>query len=109
MINIKKKIITIPLNMCLMCGETENITRHHAIAQELNPMRNVIIPLCIEHKDIMHHIQKQKYIPRRTRQKLGKALKELNNLNLIIKSLRNDFDIHKSRKNASTINFSTGN
>lgn len=95
---VKKKVIGIPLDMCFMCGTTENITRHHAIAKELHPMSNVTIPLCVEHKDIMHHIQKQMYIPKRTRQKLGRALKELNNLTLIITSLRNDFDIHKSRK-----------
>lgn len=92
-IDLTKEVIGIPLDDCLVCGKG-GCTRHHAIPKELKPKRNVTIPLCEEHKDVTHHIKKQFYIPRNIRRKLGRGLKELNALTLIIKSLRKDFQFN---------------
>ena len=81
-----------------MCGDNTGITRHHAIPKEYKPKRNVTIPLCEKHKNVTHHLIKEFYIPRGIRKKLGRGLKELNALNLIIKSLRKDFDIKNMRE-----------
>lgn len=97
-ININQEVIGIPIDECFMCGDDPNITRHHAIPQEYNPKRNITIPLCEKHKNTTHHLIKELYIPKGIRNKLGRGLKELNALNMIIKSLRKDFDIKKMRE-----------
>lgn len=95
--DIDDEVFGIPLTECFMCGKADS-TRHHAIPRVEKPLRNVTIPLCEEHKNITHHIIKQFYIPKDIRRRLGKAIKELNNLEQIIKALKKDFAIYKAHK-----------
>jgi len=45
-IEINERGIKVLERDCWMCGTTENITNHHTLYQQLNPKKNVEIPLC---------------------------------------------------------------
>lgn len=94
-IDLSKKVIGIPLTECFMCGEKAQKTRHHAIARELNPKRNVTLPLCKNHKNVMHHVDKVMYVPRNIRKKINIAISEMNNAMGRMKHIRASFKIHK--------------
>ena len=95
-INLTKEIIGINLKECFQCGKPKS-TRHHAIPKELKPIKNITIPLCDKHKDIMHHIIKQLYFPKELRRKLGRLSKHLNDSSEIAKSVREDLKFHKKK------------
>ena len=86
-----EKVIGIPAQTCFMCGKNP-VTRHHAIPKELNPQRNVTIPLCLEHKDVTHHVIKQFYFPEKLRLKLAKIKKHNDALTAMIKSFKMELD-----------------
>lgn len=100
-VDVSKKVIGIGGKECFVCGKAVTRTRHHAIPRELKPLMNATIPLCEEHKDIMHHIVKQLYVPKDIRKKINMTLTELNNAMGRIKSVKASFKIHKANHNHS--------
>jgi hypothetical protein len=82
---------------CFQCGSTVNITRHHVIARELNPLRNVTIPLCQEHKDIMHHIVKQTYFPKSLRHRINRAYKHAQDVVHMFEAIRKELNWHTNK------------
>lgn len=38
---------------CWICGEYKDVTKHHLIPKSLNPVTNIVIPVCLDcHKKI---------------------------------------------------------
>ena len=93
----------IPLEECFMCGNTENITRHHVIPLAMKPKRNITIPLCAEHKDVLHPIVKQFYFPKKLRNKLSKAKKHSEDVLHIIESLQTNLQFHSKNTTSLSI------
>jgi len=52
-INVTENEIVVLDRECWMCGTNQNITRHHTLYRQLEPKKNVIIPLC----DVCHKKQ----------------------------------------------------
>jgi hypothetical protein len=90
-----KEEMKLDLQECLMCGSTKDLTLHHVIPKSMLPKRNVLVPLCVEHKDLVHPIVKQIYLPKKLRHKISKVKKQVDNLTKCVTSLRNDIDFNK--------------
>jgi len=56
--NIRRKMketdLVIQSKKCMCCGKKDNISMHHVIPYRMNPVGNVIIPLCFGCHNIMH-------------------------------------------------------
>jgi len=95
--DLSKEVIGIGSDRCFVCGK-EKSTRHHVLPKEIKPLKNVTIPLCKDHKDIMHHVIKQFYFPKSLRNKLSKAKKHSEDVLAIINSVKKNlnWNTHKS-------------
>lgn len=93
---LESKVIGIEIDYCLVCGKKPT-TRHHVIPKEFKPQQNVTIPLCHEHKNIMHHIIKQFYFPKELRIKINKSKKHCEDTLNIINSIRKELQFHNHK------------
>jgi len=84
-------------NKCMFCGE-KFTNMHHVIPKSFKPKDNVLIPLCDKHKDILHVLVKQIYLPKEIRIKINKIKQMTENLNRCVESLKNNTKFQKSTK-----------
>ena len=94
--NEKHKLFRVKLDVCLFCGKPKT-NDHHAIPQALKPLYNVVIPLCDDHKNTLHPLIKQVYVPKELRDNIGTIIKLSDNLQASVQSLRNKTDFIKSK------------
>ena len=87
------------ISECFQCGKLAT-NKHHAIPICFNPKHNVKIPLCDEHKDIMHHTIKQFYFPKELRHKLAKARKHNKDVMDILESLHKNLQFHNLKSDS---------
>jgi len=87
----------IRLKNCFQCGKPAE-TRHHVIPQEFKPIKNLTIPLCLEHKNITHTIVKQIYFPKHLRIKINKMNTQVDNLSKMLASVRSELDFNQKLK-----------
>ena len=97
-INLDDKLITIKSNKCFFCGKPKT-NKHHVIPKAFKSKQNIEIPLCDEHKDVLHVTVKTFYFPKELRNKLGKIKKLTDNLNVSVASMRKELDFSKHKKN----------
>lgn len=82
---------------CYQCGKPAT-NEHHTIPKSLKPLKNKIIPLCDEHKDICHPIIKQFYFPNKLRSKLGKIKGKLNDLQGVVDAFQRELQPNRNKK-----------
>jgi len=96
-IDINNNIITICSSLCYMCGESQKLTQHHTLPKHLNPINNVIVPICHECHEKINETDIAGLYPYIFKlKKLGEQIKTgSNNILMVLQNQENNIKIKK--------------